>query len=94
MFLDFFLKLKDSKIPVTLNEFLSFLSVLDLEFVQYDVNKFYYLARTSLVKDEKLFDKFDLIFGEYFKSIEKVEIDDIFKSVEIPKEWLKSNNSK
>lgn len=88
MFLDFFLKLKDSKIPVTLNEFLSFLSVLDLEFVQYDMNKFYYLARTSLVKDEKLFDKFDLIFGEYFKSIEKVEIDDIFKSVEIPKEWL------
>ena len=66
MFLDFFLKLKDSKIPVTLNEFLSFLSVLDLEFVQYDMNKFYYLARTSLVKDEKLFDKFDLIFGEYF----------------------------
>ena len=78
MFLDFFLKLKNSKIPVTLNEFLSFLSVLDLEFVQYDVNKFYYLARTSLVKDEKLFDKFDFIFGEYFKSIEKLEfIDDI-----------------
>ena len=89
MFLDFFLKLKDSKIPVTLNEFLSFLSALDLDFIQYDMNKFYYLARTSLVKDEKLIDKFDLVFGEYFKSIEKVELDDIFKSVEIPKEWLK-----
>ena len=88
MFLDFFLKLKDSKIPVTLNEFLSFLSVLNKEFVQYDMDKFYYLARTSLVKDEKLFDKFDLIFGKYFKSIEKLELNDIFKSVEIPKEWL------
>ena len=86
MFLDFFLKLKDSKIPVTLNEFLSFLSVLNKEFVQYDMDKFYYLARTSLVKDEKLFDKFDLIFGKYFKSIEKLELNDIFKSVEIPKD--------
>ena len=41
------------------------------DFIEFDINKFYYLARTSLVKDEKLFDRFDIVFSEYFKSIEK-----------------------
>ena len=63
MFLDFFLKLKNSKIPVSIDEFLTFLGAIDLDFVQYDINKFYYLARTSLVKDEKLIDKFDVLFS-------------------------------
>ena len=66
MFLDFFLKLKESKIPVSLNEFLMFLKALESNLVQYDVNKFYYLARSCLVKDEKLIDKYDIIFGIYF----------------------------
>ncbi len=88
MFLDFFLKLKDSKIPVSLNEFLVFLKALDFDFVQYDVNKFYFLARTCLIKDEKLIDKFDIVFGEYFKSIEKIEIEDVLNFLNIPKDWL------
>ena len=65
MFLDFFLKLRDSKIPVTLREYLSFLEGFQLNIVQFDINKFYYLARTSLVKDEKLIDRFDIVFGNY-----------------------------
>ena len=89
MFLDFFLKLKDSKIPVSLNEFLVFLKALELNFVQYNVDKFYYLARTCLIKDEKLIDKFDIIFGEYFGSIEKIEIEDVLKFLNIPNDWLK-----
>ena len=68
MFLDFFIKLKNSKIPVSLNEFLSFLNALQLDFIQYDVDKFYYLARTSLIKDERLFDKFDIVFGNLEKT--------------------------
>ena len=88
MFLDFFLKLKDSRIPVSLNEFLIFLEALEFNFVQYDINKFYYLARTCLVKDEKLIDKFDIVFGEYFESIEKIEIEDVIKFLNIPKDWL------
>ncbi len=88
MFLDFFLKLKNSKIPVSLNEFLIFLKALEFNFVQYDINKFYYLARTCLIKDEKLIDKFDVIFAEYFKSLERVEIEDVLKFLNVPKEWL------
>ena len=52
MFLDFFLKLKNSKIPVSLNEFLTFLNTLKFDLIHYDTNKFYYLARASLIKDE------------------------------------------
>ena len=89
MFLDFFLKLRDSKIPVTLREYLSFLEGFQLDIVQFDINKFYYLARTSLVKDEKLIDRFDIVFGNYFNSLDQIEIDDVFKQLSIPNTWLK-----
>ena len=46
------------------------------------------LSKTCLVKDEKLIDKFDIIFGEYFNSIDKIEIDDVLKFLNIPKDWL------
>ena len=88
MFLIFFLKLKDARIPASLNEFLTFIQALSLNFIQYDMNKFYYLARASLVKDERLIDRFDLVFSQYFKGIESIELDDILKSVDVPKKWL------
>ena len=89
MFLDFFFKLKNAKIPVSLNEFLNLLNALDNQIISYDVNAFYYLARTCLIKDEKLFDKFDLVFGEYFKSIERIELEDVMSSMDIPDDWIK-----
>ena len=88
MFLGFFKKLRDSKIPVSLNEFLTFIHLLEFDLVNYDINKFYYLARTCLIKDEKNFDKFDIVFAEYFKSIEKIELDDVLKFLKIPSTWL------
>ena len=89
MFLDFFFKLKNAKIPVSLNEFLNLLNALDNQVISYDVNAFYYLARTCLIKDEKLFDRFDLIFGEYFRSIERIELEDVMSSMDIPDDWIK-----
>ena len=89
MFLDFFLKLKNAKIPVSINEFLNFLNACNNQVISYDVNAFYYLARTCLIKDEKLFDRFDLVFGEYFKSIERIELEDVMSSVNIPDDWIK-----
>ena len=89
MFLDFFFKLKNAKIPVSLNEFLNLLNALDNQIISYDVNAFYYLARTCLIKDEKLFDKFDLVFGEYFKSIERIELENVMSSIDIPDNWIK-----
>ena len=88
MFLNFFLKLKNSNIPISLNEFLVFLKALKLDLVRFDIKKFYYLTRTCLIKDEKLFDRFDVIFGEYFNSLEAIEINDILSFLNLPKEWL------
>lgn len=89
MFLDFFFKLKNAKIPVSLNEYLNLLNALDNQVISFDVNAFYYLARTCLIKDEKLFDRFDLVFGEYFKSIERIELEDVMSSADIPDDWIK-----
>ena len=94
MFLDFFIKLKDSKIPVSLNEYLTFLNALKFDLVGYNINKFYYLARSILVKDEKLLDKFDVVFGQYFKSIEKIKHKDLLQLFEIPDNWLKEIRDK
>ena len=88
MFLNFFLKLKNSNIPISLNEFLVFLKALKFDLVRFDIKKFYYLTRTCLIKDEKLFDRFDIIFGEYFNSLEAIEINDILSFLNLPKEWL------
>ena len=77
MFLDFFFKLKDARIPVTLNEFFTFLDTIKLDFIQFNTENFYYMARASLVKDERLIDRFDVVFGEYFKGIETLKLEDV-----------------
>ena len=33
------------------------------------IDDFYYLARACLIKDESNYDKFDRVFGAYFKGI-------------------------
>ena len=53
----------------------------------YRIDDFYYLSRTTLVKDEKHYDKFDRAFASYFKGVEMVA--DFSK--EIPLEWLRKN---
>ena len=94
MFLDFLIKLKESKLPVSLNEFLTFLDSLKLDLIEYDIDKFYYLARASLIKDEKLIDRFDVVFGQYFKAIENIELDNVLDSLSIPRDWLEKVLSK
>jgi uncharacterized protein len=53
----------------------------------YKIDDFYFLSRTSLIKDEKHYDKFDRAFSAYFKGVETVA--DFTK--EIPLEWLRKN---
>jgi uncharacterized protein with von Willebrand factor type A (vWA) domain len=59
MFLPFFLQLKAAKIPVTLREYLTLLEAVDAGLVTHDVEGFYYLSRSTLVKDERNLDRFD-----------------------------------
>ncbi len=80
----FFVKLKDHKIPVSIKEWLTLLEAMQKDVISPSIDEFYYLSRTTLVKDEQNFDKFDRAFGEYFKGIESiagVEFD-------VPLEWL------
>ena len=88
MFLDFFLDLKKTKIPVSLNEYLNFLDALSNDFLRYDIDKFYYLARASLVKDEKLIDTFDLVFSKFFKGIDDIRLKDILDHLKVPDNWV------
>ncbi len=49
MFLPFFLRLKAVGVPVTLREFLLLLEAMKTGIADFDVEAFYYLARTALV---------------------------------------------
>ena len=85
MFIDFFLKLRDAKVPVSLREYLTLVEGVDAGLANYDVLDFYYLSRATLVKDERNLDKFDRVFGEVFKGIEPTP----GETHEIPEEWLR-----
>ena len=52
MFGHFFDTLRRTGVPVTPREYLVFLEAMDAGLATYDVDAFYYLARTALVKDE------------------------------------------
>ena len=88
MFISFFENLRLSKVPVSLREFLVFLEGLNAGLATYDVENFYYLARTIMVKDEKHLDKFDRVFSETFNGLEKITIDQIIDKINVPKDWL------
>ena len=89
MFIPFFLKLKDAKIPVTLREFLALLEGMEKGLADFDTEAFYFLARTALIKDERHIDRFDRVFAEMFGGLEAVSGGDGVETVPIPEEWLK-----
>ena len=64
MFVGFLHQLKESGVPVSIREYLDFLAGLDAGVTNLNTNSFYYFARSSLVKDERHFDRFDKTFSE------------------------------
>ncbi len=85
MLIDFFFTLKDAKVPVSIKEFLILLEGLQKQVIAPSLDEFYYLARTTLVKDEAHFDKFDKAFGHYFHGAQTL----FDAAPEIPLEWLR-----
>jgi hypothetical protein len=86
MLTGFFLHLKSFRLPVSTREFLTLLEALEQRVVSLSLDDFYLLARTTLVKNEEHFDRFDLAFGSYFKGVEAIF--DI--RAQIPEEWLRA----
>ncbi len=89
MFLRFFENLRANNVPVSLREFLSFLEALKAGLATYDVDAFYYLARTVMVKDERNIDKFDRAFSATFDGLAGITAQDVIEAVDIPEEWLR-----
>ncbi|QDX21183.1 VWA domain-containing protein [Pandoraea pnomenusa] len=85
MLIDFFYTLRAAKLPVSVKEYLTLLEALQRQVIAPSLDEFYYLARLSLVKDEKHYDKFDQAFGAYFKGVQQV----VDASGEVPLEWLR-----
>ncbi len=88
MFLPFFENLRNAGIPVSLREYLTFLEGMKKGLATYDVEAFYYLARVSMVKDERNIDKFDRAFAASFEGLGEISFDQVLEAVDIPAEWL------
>ncbi len=84
MLIDFFLKLKSHKLPVSIKEYLTLLEAMDKKVIGQSVDEFYYLSRTALVKDEANFDKFDRAFAEFWQGLETIP----GIETQVPLEWL------
>lgn len=91
MLIDFFTALRDAGLPVSLKEFLTLLQALQQQVAFGSLDAFYYLARTTLIKDEKHYDRFDQVFGHYFQG-KALVLDDL--QTEIPEDWLRQQVEK
>ncbi|MFT5915911.1 MAG: hypothetical protein ACI81T_002414 [Bacteroidia bacterium] len=86
MFLPFFYELRQHGIPVTIGEYLDLLKITDSDLAEFDVDNFYTLAKVSLIKHEEHLDKFDILFGNYFKNLQE-PLPAFAK--DIPYDWLR-----
>ena len=86
MLINFFMTLRQERLPVSFTELFALLDCLEHNFAFGDIDEFYHVARLCLVKDEKHFDKFDRAFSKYF---EQLDLIDDLSLYQIPEQWLK-----
>jgi hypothetical protein len=89
MFLPFFQTLREAGIPVSLREYLTFLEGMTAGIVTYDVEGFYYLARTSMIKDERHIDRFDRAFAAAFEGLDAISAGAVLDAIDLPEDWLR-----
>jgi len=88
MFLPFFDQLRRHAVPVSLREYLAFLEGMQAGLVTYDIDGFYFLARTVMVKDERHLDRFDRAFAATFSGLEGITPEQVLDALNLPPEWL------
>ena len=91
MLIDFFEEVRAAGVPATPRELLDLIRGLQADLAFAEIDDFYLLARTCLVKDEKYYDRFDLAFSSYFKGIGS--LDELLEKV-IPDDWLRQTFEK
>ena len=89
MFLPFFANLRAANIPVSIREFLAFLNAIKMNLSTYDMEHFYFLARTILVKDERNLDRFDRAFSATFEGLEQISTNEMLEQTDLPEDWLR-----
>jgi uncharacterized protein len=88
MFLRFFETLRTTGVPVTLREFLGFLDAVVAGLATYDIDAFYHLGRTTMVKDERWLDRYDRAFSVSFHGLEDISSNDVLTALDLPADWL------
>jgi uncharacterized protein with von Willebrand factor type A (vWA) domain len=86
MFQSLIEQLRSAGVNVSITEYLTLLGAMKANVAEYNVDDFYYLSRATLVKDERHLDRFDRVFAEVFKGLEKTEG---VATQDIPEEWLR-----
>jgi uncharacterized protein with von Willebrand factor type A (vWA) domain len=91
LFIGFFLALRAAGVKASLREYLTLQEAMQAGLGDYDIDTFYFLARATLVKDERFIDKFDRVFAESFKGVlpPKPPAAPGMEVQELPAEWLK-----
>jgi uncharacterized protein with von Willebrand factor type A (vWA) domain len=85
VFFSFLAELREAKVPVSLREYLTLMEAMQKRVAAFDIEEFYFLARTALVKDERHLDRFDRVFGHCFNGIENPAD----PQTAIPESWLR-----
>jgi uncharacterized protein len=85
MLVRFFFLLRSAGVPASIGELLTLLEALKAGLSDVSAERFYYLSRTCLVKDERYYDRFDRAFAAHFKGAQ-----DLFALLEreLPADWL------
>jgi uncharacterized protein with von Willebrand factor type A (vWA) domain len=86
MLIGLFESLRRERLPVTVRELLDLHAALRAHLVFADLDAFYHLARTVMVKDERHFDRFDRGFAAFFKGMDSLNAE---LAASIPDDWLR-----
>ena len=86
MFLDLFYGLRAEGVPLSMQEWRTFLEALEEGLHGSSLLRFYHLGRACLVKSETYFDAYDRVFARVFKGVEGALGDEVTAEI---LEWLK-----
>lgn len=95
MLIEFFLTLRKYQLKTSIRELLDLINALKKQVIFADIDAFYFLARTILVKDETQYDRFDKAFADYFSGIQDVDVlSALQQAYQVPEDWLRKEFEK
>lgn len=90
MFGPLFYELRSAGVPVSVREYLTLIDGVTRGVAAISTDDFYHLARVSLIKDERFYDRFDTVFARVFRGILTASADGGAATTTLPDEWLRA----